>query len=215
MLVWRNYFPAATIVGLDIDECPPTFPKEERFHFIRGRQDDHFALDEAVRIAGGPFDIIVDDASHLGHITARSFAHLFPACLKDGGFYVIEDLCTAFLAGVFPDAETYNPAKLGQPGEVTAFPSHQNGMVGVVKQIFDHVMSPVAVRAWSHYAVERMLILANIAIFQKTSLSPRVELPEDFDPIRYLELNPDVAAGGGDPVHHYLMFGRKEGRRLR
>jgi cephalosporin hydroxylase len=84
MLVWRDYFPTATIVGLDIDECPPIFPKEERFHFIQGSQDDHSALDDAVRVAGGPFDIIIDDASHVGHITARSFAHLFPRGLKDG-----------------------------------------------------------------------------------------------------------------------------------
>jgi hypothetical protein len=215
MLVWRDYFPTATIVGLDIDECPPNFPKEVRFHFIAGSQDDHSALDEAIRIAGGPFDIIIDDASHVGHITARSLAYLFPGGLKDGGFYVIEDICTAFLVGVFPEAEAYNPAKLGQPGEVNIFPSHQNGMIGLVKQIFDHVMSPVAVGAWSPYAVERMLILANIAILQKTRLSRSVELPAEFDPIRYLELNPDVAAAGADPVRHYLDFGWREGRRLR
>ena len=216
MLVWRDYFPTATIVGLDIDECPPIFPNEERFHFVRGRQDDHYTLDEAVRIAGGPFDIIIDDASHIGSITARSFAYLFPAGLKDGGIYAIEDICTAFLAGVFPEAEPYNPAKLGQSGEVNIFPSHQNGMIGLMKQIFDHVMSQ-AVGAWSPYAVERMLILANIAILEKTrlSLTRSVELPADFDPARYLEFNPDVAAAGVDPVRHYLDYGYREGRRLR
>jgi hypothetical protein len=145
------------------------FPKEERIHFIQGGQDDHSALDKAIRVAGGPFDIIIDDASHVGHITARSFAHLFPSGLKEGGFYVIEDICTAFLTGHFPDAEVYHPAKIGEPGEMNIFPSHQNGMVGLVKQIFDHVMSPTASGAYSSYAIERMLILANIAIIQKAS----------------------------------------------
>jgi hypothetical protein len=116
---------------------------------------------------------------------------------------------------VFSDAQVYSPAKLGEPGEVNIFPSHQNGMVGFVKQIFDHVMSPMATGAWSPYAVERMVILMNIVIIEKTHLSPPVELPADFDPVRYLELHPDVAAAGGDPVQHYLNHGSREGRRLR
>ena len=41
------------------------------------------------------------------------------------------------------------------------------------------------------------------------------ELPADFDPVRYLELNQDVAAAGADPARHYLDFGYREGRRLR
>jgi hypothetical protein len=40
------------------------------------------------------------------------------------------------------------------------------------------------------------------------------ELPADFDAVRYLELNPDVAAAGMDPVRHYLDYGWREGRRL-
>jgi hypothetical protein len=38
-------------------------------------------------------------------------------------------------------------------------------------------------------------------------------LPSDFNPRRYLELNPDVAAAGADPVQHFLSHGRAEGRR--
>jgi len=37
-------------------------------------------------------------------------------------------------------------------------------------------------------------------------------LPHRFDGAAYLTLNPDVAANGSDPVHHYLTFGRHEGR---
>jgi len=42
-----------------------------------------------------------------------------------------------------------------------------------------------------------------------------IELPVDFDPVRYLELHRDVAEAGVDPVRHYLDHGRREGRRLR
>jgi len=40
-------------------------------------------------------------------------------------------------------------------------------------------------------------------------------LPAEFDAQKYLRVNPDVAEVGVDPVQHYLLFGRKEGRRLR
>lgn len=36
--------------------------------------------------------------------------------------------------------------------------------------------------------------------------------PGNFDPVRYLELNPDVAAAGMDPFRHYALFGQFEGR---
>lgn len=42
---------------------------------------------------------------------------------------------------------------------------------------------------------------------------PRV--PGDFVPETYLQLNPDVAASGGDAVAHYLTYGIGEGRRYR
>lgn len=39
--------------------------------------------------------------------------------------------------------------------------------------------------------------------------------PKDFDPKRYLELNPDVAAAGIDPRKHYARHGAREQRRYR
>lgn len=38
------------------------------------------------------------------------------------------------------------------------------------------------------------------------------DLPDDFDPQAYLELNPDVANAGVDPIFHYLNFGVHEKR---
>lgn len=39
--------------------------------------------------------------------------------------------------------------------------------------------------------------------------------PKDFDPQRYLALNPDVAAAGIDPRKHYVRHGAKEQRRYK
>ena len=41
------------------------------------------------------------------------------------------------------------------------------------------------------------------------------ELLDLFDPVRYLELNQDVRYAGVDPLEHYLIYGEKEGRRIR
>jgi hypothetical protein len=212
MLIWKEYFSEATIVGIDRDPRPARFPQDARFHFIQGGQDDPAILGQALAAAGAPFDIIIDDASHLGYLTACSFSHLFPRALKPQGIYVIEDICSAFKpAGDF-DATDYAPAEIGLPGMPRIFPSHQHGMVGLIKQLFDHTMSRIVTGSYTHFGIERMTILANLAIFQKASSVP---LPADFDPVGYLQLNPDVAAGGGDPVRHYLEFGWSEGRRFR
>jgi len=69
------------------------------------------------------------------------------------------------------------------------------------------------VKAPSQYAANGMLRgqhLQDVAI-----LCRPVELPIDFDPVRYLEFNRDVAEAGVDPVRHYLEHGHREGRRLR
>lgn len=40
----------------------------------------------------------------------------------------------------------------------------------------------------------------------------RLRLRKLFDVQKYIELNPDVAAGGMDPVRHYILHGMREGR---
>jgi glycosyltransferase involved in cell wall biosynthesis len=47
---------------------------------------------------------------------------------------------------------------------------------------------------------------------RRTGVDAIGELPEGFDSTAYLILNPDVASAGADPVHHYLSYGRHEGR---
>jgi hypothetical protein len=170
MQMWRDYLPRATIVGIDLDNCPEAFPNDDRVRFLHGGQDDPAILDEALRRAGGPFDLIIDDCAHIGHIAARSFAHLFPKSLRSGGMYVIEDICTAFLVD-FPqfaaEAERFSPPPIGLPGQHALFKSHQNGLIGLVKQISDHVMSGLAQGQLGEFPIESLLIKSNIAFVRK------------------------------------------------
>lgn len=89
MRLWRDLLPNAVIAGLDLNEV--TVPDETgRLHLYQGFQQDPAILDK-IGNEIGPFDVIVDDASHLAQYTAASFWHLFPRHLKPGGVYVIDD----------------------------------------------------------------------------------------------------------------------------
>jgi hypothetical protein len=40
MTIWEKYFPLATVVGLDAQAKPASFPTNKRFHFVHGAQDN-------------------------------------------------------------------------------------------------------------------------------------------------------------------------------
>lgn len=96
LYLWRDLFPRAQIAGLDLN--PVSLPDgSERIHVYQGFQQDPVVLDRlAAEVAPEGFNIIVDDASHLGEYTRDSFWHLFRHHLKPGGVYVIDDWGCAY-----------------------------------------------------------------------------------------------------------------------
>jgi hypothetical protein len=170
LLIWRDYLPNAVIVGVDILPAPASVAGQDRIHVIQGSQDDPSVLGQASAIAGGPFDLIVDDASHIGYLTKRSFQDLFPRALAPGGFYVIEDFGTGYL-GQYPDGEDFRPPDWQDavPG-TTVFASSQFGMVGVVKQLIDEMMQELMTGQRSWLAIDRITIETNLAIIRKSTL---------------------------------------------
>ena len=99
--------------------------------YICGRQEDFDVLDRATA-DNGPFDLIVDDASHIGRLTKASFQHLF-SHLKPGGLYIFEDIAASVRFTDWPD---YAPMTR-PPDEGDRFPSYETGMIGVLKQLVD------------------------------------------------------------------------------
>ncbi|MFA6524254.1 MAG: class I SAM-dependent methyltransferase [Candidatus Paceibacterota bacterium] len=85
---WKEYFPNSKIVGIDIIDLKQL--EEDRIHILKGDQGDVKFLKE-VNDTYGPFDIIIDDGSHLNSDMKCSFEFLFPL-LKEGGLYIVEDL---------------------------------------------------------------------------------------------------------------------------
>lgn len=84
--MWKHYFPNAQIVGLDY--YPVDVMEEDRIKIVQGESSNKKALEEV--LLHGPYDIIIDDASHQNEPTLKCFEYLFPR-MKPGGIYVIED----------------------------------------------------------------------------------------------------------------------------
>lgn len=107
LLLWRDYFPNALIVGLDI-EAVSLNDATGRIRTYQGMQQNTRLLDQiAHENAPEGFDIIIDDCSHIGELTRISFWHLFDNHLKPGGLYVIEDWSTGYWRTWF-DGVSYN-----------------------------------------------------------------------------------------------------------
>jgi len=93
-LTWaQKYFTKGTILGVDSLEYVE-IPKQALFYKLD--QNDSEGLTKLGQ-EQGPFDIIIDDASHVAKETENTFNNLYPF-LKVNGIYIIED----WGAGYFP-----------------------------------------------------------------------------------------------------------------
>jgi Methyltransferase domain len=92
LAMWAEYFPNGRVLGIDI--FAKTLDLGPRISTRQGSQDDAAFLGR-MSAEHGPFDIVIDDGSHVTAHVIASFNVLFPL-LADGGLYVIEDVQTTF-----------------------------------------------------------------------------------------------------------------------
>jgi len=87
---WSNYFlNAKAIIGCDVDEkCSQLSFEDPRISVIIGNANSQPVYQSLVQ--KGPFDVIIDDGSHLSEDILVSFLNLFPMLIP-GGLYVVED----------------------------------------------------------------------------------------------------------------------------
>jgi Methyltransferase domain len=97
--LWQSLFPLGEVTGVDSD-IQAKWPEGVR-QVLRRQEDPGLPA-----VLGGPFDLIVDDASHSGTLTALSLKALWPL-VAPGGYYVIED----WFIGLekYSDNQKYNP----------------------------------------------------------------------------------------------------------
>ena len=185
LLLWRDYFPKGIIVGIDLNSPPSKLSSEERIQVFQGRQDDTAFLTEvANQTAPEGFDIIIDDASHIGVLTKAAFWHLFDNHLKSSGLYAIEDWGTGYWDD-WPDGKTCRSGRLSHSIRTVAggtdadpkapWPNHSYGMVGFIKELVDEVGARDVARGCSSGTparvskFEKMVITQFIAFITKRS----------------------------------------------
>lgn len=152
LMLWKDYFPSGEIAGIDIS-LPPDFKPAGNIRIFEGSQVDEKFLDRvALDVAPDGFDIIIDDASHIGEMTEKAFWYLFDNHLKNGGIYVIEDWGTGYWSD-WPDGKSYKKQRsymsllrlklISRINALRHLPykrpiySHSYGMVGFIKTLID------------------------------------------------------------------------------
>jgi len=91
MELLKKVFPNCHICGIEINE---SLPSSTVGNIWVGSQTDTELLD-SISEEEGPFDIVLDDASHMNEHQIITFKHLFPK-LNPGGIYIIEDTATSY-----------------------------------------------------------------------------------------------------------------------
>ncbi len=88
LTMWEEYFPNATLVGLDIDPKCKEIEGGRRKIAIGDQGDETFI--SSVCEEYGPFDVVIDDGSHFAHHMMCGFNWIAPH-MKQDAFYIIED----------------------------------------------------------------------------------------------------------------------------
>ena len=178
--LWAEYFPNSKVIGIDVQKVELD-DDTRRIHIYQGYQQDKHFLDKVRQeVAPNGFDIIIDDASHIGLYTKQSFWHLFDNHLINGGIYAIEDWGTGYWP-TWHDGARFLPYEEDvKAGELPKyFPSHQYGMVGFLKQLIDESHHD-AIREGLNSPpnrqskFEKMCIYAGLAIITKRKAMPEV-----------------------------------------
>jgi hypothetical protein len=90
---WEEYFPNSKIIGADINPAVKMFERDRVSIEILDQSNIEQLTHVAIK--HGPFDIIVEDGSHMWEHQITSLRTMFPF-LKNGGLYVVEDLQTNY-----------------------------------------------------------------------------------------------------------------------
>jgi demethylmacrocin O-methyltransferase len=118
--MWKRYFSKGRITGIDIYDKKAL--EEARIQIFQGDQTEVAFLQQVSQDAG-PFDIIIDDGSHIQSHIIASFETLFPL-MSSGGIYVIEDTQTS-----------YWPKFEGSTSDMHRVPSAMNYFINRVHQV--------------------------------------------------------------------------------
>lgn len=164
--MWREYFPNATVVCIDIE------PKEitrahDGIHFRQGSQSDPEFIRSLVDEFGS-FDIVIDDASHLSSLTIKSWELLYPH-LKRGGMYAVEDTHMSYHQDYYGKSEAnLNPTKRTSTGATTCNQYFQRMTDEVnYRGRYDNDLDLFPKKYWLGYELEWVHFYFNLIVVKK------------------------------------------------
>lgn len=132
-------FPSAHIVAIDMNLRDIDFSGYENVHYLQCDQTDQARLQSICEshFPGG-VDLVIEDASHIGHYSRLTFNYVFPY-VKSGGLYIVEDWGTGYM-GTWPDGRRFADCKVTSATRIISrrIRSHDAGMVGFVKSLVDY-----------------------------------------------------------------------------
>lgn len=99
---WIEYFPNACVFGIDKNGPECDFIHER---FVMWALDVN-AIENSTFYNFRPFDIIIDDGSHINKEVFHAFEILWPF-VKPGGYYIVEDIQVPFGDADYPKIEVY------------------------------------------------------------------------------------------------------------
>ncbi len=94
--LWRAYLPCAHVSVVEVDAACAARANVADVTYVLDQGDE--ARMRALGAGGAPYDVIIDDGSHVMSHQQASLRALWPA-LAPGGAYFIEDLSTSFVDG--------------------------------------------------------------------------------------------------------------------
>jgi SAM-dependent methyltransferase len=171
--MWRDAFPLATVIGVDLVRPTAADGLGPRTHFFEGNQTDG-ALMRRIRdqLAPAGFDVVIDDASHLARETAASLVCLYGEHLRPDGIYCVEDWGAGYIHN-WPDGRApsgpidLSAATAGSAEGVAGadFVGHTAGMVGLMKSLVDHVACGTTLRGLAPSVTHGALPIASMTVY--------------------------------------------------
>lgn len=117
--MWSHYLPESTIIGYDIrPECAKLCRDLKN---VRIEIGDPAQMSEP---SDAPFDVFIDDASHIAEQMVLMFKNCWP-WVRSGGFYIIEDLACTYSASYTKQfREHFDPAAVNDRNAVVSMMDH-------------------------------------------------------------------------------------------
>lgn len=132
-------FPSALIVAVDLKLRDIDFSGYHNVQYLQCDQTDGSQLQSICKqYFPDGIDLVIDDASHIGHFSSLTFEHVFPY-LRNGGLYIVEDWGTGYWETWVDGARYTSHRPSASAGRIPSrIPSHDFGMVGFVKSLVDY-----------------------------------------------------------------------------